>query len=315
MPNVNPYLASNLLADIKRRGQIPETSDGSYGTEDILAFASDEIQGYMTTLLQSVREEWFVRSLDYTLGSSQVNFNIPARSVGSSLRQVLMGSAPNNWIILRRVEPKQSYNAYYGLTPTTFGNSGFGPAYIFENTHIKLLSASYGGPTLRIMYFLRPNRLVLETACGLITNIDTNAKQVTVSDAPTTFTDGTSYDFIKSQPGFDTLDFDKVADITGNVLTFADALPTDLAVGDYVALAGESPIPQLPVELHQLLAQRVVTKILESAGDPKVEIARAMCESQRAEALILITPRSVGDNRYLTNFNGPGWRSRSRFGY
>lgn len=315
MPNLNPYLASNLLADIKRRGQIPETSEGSYGTADILAFASDEIQGYLTTLLSSIREEWFVRSLDHTLGTNQVTFDIPPRSVGSSLRQVLLGSAPNNWIVLQRVEPKQSYNAYYGGSTSAPGNSGFGPGYIFENTHIKLLSASYGGPTLRIMYFLRPNRLVLETSCGLITAIDTNTNEVTVSSAPTTFTDGTSYDFIKAQPGFDTLAFDQVADITGNVLTFTDDVPSDLAVGDYVALAGESPIPQLPVELHQLLAQRVVVKILESAADPRMEIAKMMCEEQRKEALILITPRSIGDSRYLTNFNGPGWGSRNRYGY
>lgn len=315
MPNVNPYLASNLIADIKRRGQIPETSDGSYGTEEILAFASDEIQSYMVTLLSGIREEWFVRSKDYTLGNNQVTFAIPPRSVGSSIRQVLLGSAPNNWIVLQRVEPKQSYNAYYGLTPSTFGNSGMGPGYIFENTNIKLLSASYGGPTLRIMYFLRPNRLVLETSCGLITDIDTTTNEVTLSSAPTTFTDGTSYDFIHSEPGFDTLAFDQTADIAGNVLTFDDALPDDLAVGDYVALAGESPIPQLPVELHSLLAQRVVTKILESAGDPKMTVAREMCEAQRQEALVLITPRSIGDNRYLTNFNGPGWHGRNRFGY
>ncbi len=316
MPNVNPYLASNLIADIKRRGQIPETSDGSYGTADILAFASDEIQGYLASFMQGIREEWFVRAYDYDLSNTnnQVNFDIPPRSIGSSIRQVLLGSTPNNWIILQRVEPRESYSAYYGLTPNTFGNSGFGPGYIFEDTHIKLLSASYGGPTLRIMYFLRPNRLVLESACGLITAIDTNTNEVTVSDAPTTFTDGTYYDFIKSKPGFNTLALDQVANITGNVLTFADTLPTDLVVGDYIALAGESPIPQIPVELHQLLAQRVVVKILESAGDPKMQVAREMLESQRMEALILATPRSVGDSRFIKNIHGPGWGGRTRFG-
>lgn len=314
MANTNPYLASSLLADVKRRGQIPETSDGSYSESELLAFASDEIQTYLTSLLMSVREEWFVRPYDYNLTGNQVTFNIPQRSIGSKLRQVLVGQDPN-WLVVQRVEPKQTYGYYYGFTPASFPNAGFGAGYVFQNTTIKLLSASYGGPTLRLMYFLRPNRLVSEFACGLITDIDTNTNEVTVSNAPTTFTDGTSYDFIKSKSGFDTLAMDQVADITGNVLTFEDDVPNDLEVGDYVALAGQSPIPQLPVELHPLLAQRTVVKVLESAGDPKAEFARNMCEAERQSAVNnLIQDRSEGDSRYLTNFNGPGWNSRFKYG-
>lgn len=315
MSNPNPYTASYLLADIRRRGQIPETSDGSYGIEDLCAMASDEVQGYMTSLLMGVREEWFVRAYDQNLVGNQVTYNIPKRSVGSKLRQVLIGQEPN-WLVVQRVEPKQTYGYYYGFTPASFPNSGFGAGYIFQNTSIKLLSVNYGGPTLRMMYFFRPNRVVPETSCGLITAIDTNTNEVTIDEVPAngTFTDGTLYDFIKSQPGFDTLSFDQEANITGNVLTFTNSLPDGLEVGDYIALAGESPIPQLPVELHQLLAQRVVVKVLEGMGDPKVEVAKRMCDEQREAALVLLTPRSEGDARYLTNFNGPGWNARFRYG-
>lgn len=315
MSNTNPYTASYLLADIKRRGQIPETSDGSYGIDDLLGMVSDEVQTYMTTLLMGVREEWFVRASDQQLVGNQTTYNIPQRAIGSKLRQVLIGQDPN-WLVVQRVEPKQTYGYYYGFTPASFPNSGFGAGYVFQNTTIKLLSVSYGGPTLRMLYFLRPNRVVAETACGTITAINTNTKQVTISVVPDngTFTNGTSYDFIRSYPGFDTLAFDQVATISGSVLTFSNSLPDGLAVGDFLALAGESPIPQLPVEMHPLLAQRVVVKVLEGSGDPKVAFAQQMCEEQRQAALTLLTPRSEGDSRYLTNFHGPGWNSRWRYG-
>ncbi len=311
MANTSTYTASYLLASIKRRGQIPETSDGSYGEEDLLAIASEEIQTYMSTLLMGIREEWFVRSYDQTLNGNQVVYQVPQRSIGSSLRQVLLGQDPN-WLIVQRVEPKQTYGLYYGFNTPGY-NGGFGPAYIFENTAIRLLSNSYSGPTLRMLYHLRPNRVVALAACGTITAINTTTKEVTVSAAPTTFTNGTAYDFIKAMPGFDTLGMDQTASITGDVLTFS-SLPSTLAVGDYVALAGESPVPQIPAEMHQLLAQRVVVKVLEGCGDPKMEVAQKMCEEQRQAALTLLTPRSVGDSRYLTNLNGPGWASRYRFG-
>lgn len=315
MANVNPYTATYLLADIKRRGQIPETSDGSYGIDDLLAMVSDEVQGYMTNLLMGVREEWFVRAYDQQLVGNQTVYAIPQRSIGSKLRQVLIGQDPN-WLVVQRVEPKQSYGYYYGFTPASFPNSGFGAGYIFQNTSISLLSVSYGGPTLRMLYFLRPNRVVAETACGLITNVNTATNQVTISAVPDngTFTSGTSFDFIRSYPGFDTLSFDQTGTISGSVLTFSGGLPTGLAVNDYVCLAGESPIPQLPVELHQLLAQRVVVKVLEGMGDPKVQFAQQMCEEQRKSALVLLTPRAEGDSRYCTNFHGPGWNQRFRYG-
>ena len=50
-------------------------------------------------------------------------------------------------------------------------------------------------------------------------------------------------------------------------LTFTETLPTDLAVGDYVALAGKSPIAQIPYEAHHLLAQLGAIKVNEALGD------------------------------------------------
>lgn len=44
-------------------------------------------------------------------------------------------------------------------------------------------------------------------------------------------------------------------------------MPTRLNVGDILALPEETIIPQIPVELHSMLAQRVVMRCLEAIGD------------------------------------------------
>jgi hypothetical protein len=78
-----------------------------------------------------------------------------------------------------------------------------------------------------------------------------------------------------------------------------------------VCLAGQSPVPQIPPELHPLLAQRVVCKALESLGDAAgFQAAQLkMAEIQQA-ALPLITPRVDGEPKRFANRNSPFRRRR-----
>jgi hypothetical protein len=304
----NPYTVSNVVASLKRRGQIPRSSERSFGEDDLIALMSEELQTYMVTLLMGIREEWFVHTKDVTTDGS-TRYAIPERSIGSKLRQVLLGSGGNNYLVLNRIEPKQAYESIYGLDTNP---AGFSNGYILYDTEIQIVPTQTTGQTLRMVYFRRPNRLVAEDACGLITAIDTDTREVTVTagEVPTTFTSSVTYDLVSGRPGFRTLAMDQSVTVASNVLTFAQALPDGLQVGDYVCLAGESPIPQIPVEMQPLLAQRTVVKVLEALGDPKVATAKAMLDDQRNAAITLLTPRSEGDSRFLTNFHGPGWSGR-----
>jgi hypothetical protein len=306
----NPYTATQLIASLKRRGQIPRSSDRSFSEDDLIALMSEELQTYMVSLLMGIREEWFVHSED-TATDGSTRYRIPQRAIGSKLRQVLIGTGENNFAVLNRIEPKQQYQSVYGINWTA---SGYVNGYILYDTDIQLVPSQSSGQTIRMVYFRRPNRLVATSECGLITAINTGTREVTITsgEVPTDFSSSVTYDLIRGSPGFGTLAMDQSATLASNVLTFAETLPEGLAVGDYVALAGESPIPQIPVELHPLLAQRTVVKVLEALGDPKVKVALEMCEAQRAAAMALLTPRDEGSPRYLTNFNGPGWGYRYR---
>jgi hypothetical protein len=312
--NPNPYTSTSLLNAVKLRGQIPEASEDSFDDTDLLDFLSEEIQTYMASLLMSVREEFFVHAYDVAAQNGLIFYDVPPRSIGGKLRQVLLGTPPSQWVVIQRIEPKQLYGAYYGYSNSY---SGYAIGYIFQDTTIELLSPFPNGQTIRMMYFRRPNRLVADSACAAVTALGPAANQVTVSAAtlPSSFTTSVTYDLIKGTPGFKSLGDDvtvtNVNTSTG-VITFTDNYPSSLQVGDFVCLSGTSCVPQIPVEMHPLLAQRVVVKVLEAMGDPKVVVAKQMCEEQRLAAVTLLEPRSEGDSRYLTNFNAPGWGGRWR---
>lgn len=313
MANQNVYTASYLLASAKRRGQIPEASDRSFSRDDLLALMSEECQTYMTALLMSVREEWFVRTEDQDITTS-TTYRIPVRSIGSKLSQVLVGdSGSNNWSLLRRIEPIDQWNSNYGAS----WSPGAVQGYFLQNTDLRLLANPPTGSTLRMLYFLRPNRIVDVSACGTITAIDTGAKQVTI-DADTIpsgsgeFTTSNTFDLIRGTPGFETLAMDQtITAISGadnNVFTYSESLPDGLAVGDFMCFAGEAPVAQLPVEMQPLLTQRLVVKVLEALGDPKVAVAKTMLEEQRKSAVdVLTSNRTENDARYIVGRNGPGW--------
>jgi hypothetical protein len=292
-----------------RRGQIPTSSDQSWSRADLLALMTEELQTYVVPELMAVREEFFVQQYDVTTTSS-LTYRIPPRAIGAKLRQVLQGANESTLIVVQRIEPKQQYGSTFGVN---FANTGFLSGYVFQNNSIKLLGNPTAGQLLRMMYFLRPGILVEETACGLITAINTGTKTVTVSDAPTTFTNTVLYDFIRGTQGFDTLAMDQAATVSGTNLTFSSALPDGLAVGDYVALATQSPIPQVPIEALPFLAQRTVVKVLEAIGDPKLPAANAsLVELKNKMVSQIVTPRDEGTMRFATNFNGPGWNGRWR---
>jgi hypothetical protein len=81
--------------------------------------------------------------------------------------------------------------------------------------------------------------------------------------------------------------------VSGTSITFTAAdLPSDLAVGDYVALSNQTPVVQLPDEFHQCLSQAVICRVLEALGDSDMySIAADRLNKKIEAAQQLLTPR------------------------
>ena len=101
-----------------------------------------------------------------------------------------------------------------------------------------------------------------------------------------------------------------------NSITFTtEELPDNLQVNDYVALAEETHIPQLPSELIPILSQRVAIKCLESMGDTE-GMGNASRELARLEenAYTLIDNRVEGAPRKVVNRTGHLRNNAGHFG-
>lgn len=88
---------------------------------------------------------------------------------------------------------------------------------------------------------------------------------------PSGFIDTELYDFLQTNAGHKTYLYDKTISKNGvsvNTLTFPkDNTPNNFRIGDYICLANECIIPQIPSDLHNLLIERTCERILSSLGD------------------------------------------------
>lgn len=296
------YTTTTLLADIRTGGMLPNVSSAVFTDANLLRLADREMQIGIVPLVMSTREEFFVAHTDYTIatGAGEQSALLPARAIGGKVRDVELMVNGTTYQQVPQID----------MADREGSNAGF---YV-EGNILKLYNpvGSWPTNTLRVFYFRRPSRLVATTAVGVVTTIV--GRVVTVSSAPGTFSSSVTYDLVRQVPGYDCLAIDQAATLSVNDLTFAVALPTDpasLAVGDYVTLAEESPVPQIPPEMHPVLAQRVIVKVLEAIGDSSgMQAAQSKLEEAEHAALTLLSPRVDGEPKRIRNMSSPFRRRR-----
>lgn len=301
----NGYLASEILASLKRRGMLPDTTEALSAT-DYYALLNDELNTYIVPLLLSVRERYFLTEQDTTLVANQAAYDIPTRAIGRKLEDVLFKSTSDtSYSPLTEIQPHRAYE--YSSTA-----SGSVSAYYLKDDQVVLVpTPTSASGTLRLTYFRRPNRLVAETSANLVSSYNTGTKVLTLA-ATTVFATSAVVDIVRGTPGFRLIDRSNTLSATSGTSATLTSTPLDTPVaGDYLCNEGESPIPQIPVELIPLLAHRVVVRALEALGDKAgLQVAEATCERIRKSALTLLAPRVEQSHRVIYNRNAPGWGRR-----
>lgn len=298
------YTSDQLLASIRRRGALPDSSESIAADDSLYALINEELQTYCVEVLRDVDEEFLVATEDLSVVAGTASYAIPSRAIGRGLRGLwYTDSDDTSYRELSEISLDREHDGLDG--------------YKFEGDVITLIPTPTGSATLRVRYFRRPAKVVTTAEVATISAIDTTTGVVTLSATiPATFTAAQTYDFVGAKPGFASKAIDLTASAaSGTGMTFdPDDLPSNLAVGDYVCLADESPVPQIPVEMHPLLAQRVVFKALEALGDQKAVVARAVLEEMRARVIGILTPRNDGAAKYIVNRYGPGFSWSTRRG-
>lgn len=311
------YTTTGLLAAIKRSAWLPDAAaEGPYTDAELLAKGDEATDAHILPALQGARTNHYVTADDdITPVANQPQYRVPPRAVGGVLRLVVWLDNSGNGVPM----------SWEGLdTVDVFGAARFAlgepPTFTVMGDQVVLMPppASSSG-TLRLYYYPRPGRLIPTSEAMQITAINTTTG-VLDGNAPTAWTTSDSYDIVSNFPTFQTLKFDLTPDaVTSGTSVEIDPLdfpeaPLELAEEDWVTLSHETPIPQIPPELHKALALFVAADCLEDMGDPRWQGKIAKAQRVLDNGINLLSPRVQGQARVVINRHSPLRSSRGRFG-
>lgn len=298
------YTTSDLIDSIVTRGQFPDSTNTKTisSPANLLKLATEELRVKIVPMVMEAGEEFYVKVLDIPVVAGQANYPLSTRTVGVTARSVRLINGLSDVPF-----------SYIDFDDAWVLNNGVTVGYYFENNNIVLYpTPNAAGLTIRTRQFFRPNRLEQVSNCAKVTAVNTATFQVTVDSAPASWGVGTSLDMIAQVVPYACRAIDQaVTAISANIITFA-ALPSDLAVGDYLALAEYSPLPQIPEEFQPILSQMVVCKVLEATGDRAgLQVAKADLKDNMMGAVKLLTPR---DQSHPEKIVGRNWRRVMNWG-
>lgn len=291
------YTTIGLVANCKRRASLPAGS--GFTTNDFLQVLSEQLRNYIPAFLKGIREEFIIAELEVAVTSATVP--IPVRACGAALRTIAWQVSDGTRRNLPRIEPERR-NDFQAT-----GNEPLG--YMFQGNNVILLPAATTG-TLVVSYQQRPGQLVLPTSCAVVTGVD-DAYTLTFDSVPSNIVDSEFMDIVACRPNFKLLGMDlSVNTVTSTTIEFTAPYPTGILPGDFVCLAGETPIPQVPYEVHDLLAQAAAWEIATATGSTRKDAIKDALKDLREQVTMLLSPRSDGSARVIVNRSRLGrmWR-------
>lgn len=260
-----PYTSTKLIESVKSRAMIP-TSQNTFTNQDFLNFANEELSiGLLPTILR-VHEDYLLYTKEIPLVPGQREYPIPSRASGNKLRDVGLKDTNGNVYEMTRI-------GIGDLSQYENRISSRLDSFYIKNNKVVLAPGDNGPQSgfLLMSFYLRPNDIVMEDRAATITNINRNTGVISVNNIPDHFSTAIKYDFIGHKSPFVSLDIGLTAlsinSVTNSAEFAIDKIPADLEVGDYLMAEEETIVPQIPVDLHVVLAHRVATRCLEALGD------------------------------------------------
>lgn len=268
-----------------------------YTDQNILDIANEEIDVQLLDKLLSLHEEHLTVHIDVPRNSEGV-YDIPHRAVGNKIRDVVMITSGTFY--------EMSQISIGELSDYTYDNQTFSQGldkFYVESNQIKLINNTRNYDTIRIYFYIRPNVLTLEKQSGKITAIVPDGDEIVFKfdKIPDSFTSNSMFDIV----GYRTPNKIKCWDIeaveeSANTITKQIRFKKEdieeyldsITEGDYVCVAEESPVPNIPTEMHPVLAQFTAVHILEAMGDTE-----ALGNAQRRLTSMTRSVMSLVDDR------------------
>lgn len=194
--------------------------------------------------------------------------------------------------------------------------------------------------TLEIMFEYRPGTLILpEDALERVVAVtyDTSADLWSIATITDELSDGEVFDIVRADSPFSVPVIDAVANATGSgiygyTVQLASYMgvhpvgvtgtgwlsapsPIGVQTADYICNAGESPLPQIPLELHPCLAMHTAAKFLRPIDPQGADELQRAADADMVQVLEAMTPRKQGNQqkmrpRVRNVMTGGGWGRR-----
>lgn len=299
------YTTTGLVANVQRRITLPDAQN-LYAPDALIAFMGDELSGTIVPLVHSVQQEYWVQQINIPLVQNQTNYTIPIRGAANGLRLVTLVDNNGNEIDYPMLRPENTASSYNWLSPystsTLYG-------FYMEGDHIVMFPNSVvTNPvnTIRFRIERQPSQLCDVLEAAQITAI--SGQNVTVTNIPADWTTSLTYDIQNGQPQFGPKLDDAVVSALNTltlVITFTTALPSNVAVGDWIAIANTAPIPQIPYQMFPYLAQCVAGLCLAGLADQgPYEESKQKLMLMKEDILKLLQPRDMGNVQTIVNRGG-----------
>jgi hypothetical protein len=306
-----------LIESASRRGNIPD-AQMTYLLPDFMSMAQEELMAFALPVLHARRDDYYLEELmfdvanpDTLIGSDSpsavVNkgFRLPAYAMASTVRDVQAVSARGSFYNLGRIEvddvPNSVSQAWYF----------YGNYLVYQQNTIGSVAPPIA---LRCIVHVKPNQLVPEDSLfsditSDLVGIDSSYRIVSITsptevvvDRAVTVTDNGLVDIISGEPGYEVKNRSLVVSSSGvspNIV-FPTAPKIPFKVGDWITASGFTPVVPLPLEMHALLAQRIVVKFLEAQGEEsQLQQSRASLDEMVRQIPLMLQPRAEGKPKKL----------------
>jgi hypothetical protein len=295
-------LADDLLRSVKRAITVP-ASQPLLQDPDFYELMDEIISSRVVPLLESLDEEYFVTVSSVALVDSQQDYDIPYRAIGRGLRDLQVEDSSGN----RRSIPKIALE-----DAQQYASGGDLVGFHFLGDKVRLLPRFTTAPsyTLQMWWRLPPSKLQAASAAAKIASISTGVSETTYTctSVPSTITSSTACDIVRARSGSPILALDKTpSSVSGTQIVFAAAdVPSGVAVGDYISLAGCSPVIQnVPNEMMALLRSYASYRVLVAIGDfDAAKVVEGDIGYEEKNIKSLLQPRIEGEPTVIINRQG-----------
>lgn len=265
-------LVDEIISNLKLKAGFPD--DNYFSDANLLSILNDEQKVKILPLLLKLKAGYYIKNKTYTITAGST-YRLPGRAAGSKVRDIKLLSGSDYSDLNQLFEEDRQYKRR---------------GYYINGNSIELSSDIISG-TLVATYYLTPSKLILAASAAKVSTI-VSATQVTVEALPSTFAVNGTVDFVQANQPCDMLSFEStITNIASTTLTFA-SLSSDLAVGDYICIAGQTPVPLMPEELHILLGQAALVTCLRSKKNKSAKEAKEDYDKILEDLTDMLAPRS-----------------------